>query len=138
MMEMRARNQYLKVLQERYLRAPKKEKGRILDENCKNTGQNRPYRIPWERYVIRKIRSQIMLEEKPGRKRGWVYDGHVIAALVQIWEIFDYPCGQRLSPLLKTMVERLREIKELRIPEEVANKLLLPQGSLTENQLSHD
>ena len=131
MMDMRARNQYLKVLQERYLRAPKKEKGRILDKYCKNTGQNR-------RYVIRKIRSQIMLEEKPGRKRGWVYDGHVIAALVQIWEIFDYPCGQRLSPLLKTMVERLREIKELRIPEEVANKLLLPQGSLTENQLSHD
>jgi len=117
MMEMKARNQYLKVLQERYLRASKKEKGRILDEYCKNTGQNR-------KYVIRKTRSQIVLERKPRRKRGWVYDGEVIAALVQIWEVFDYPCGQRLAPLLKTMVERLRELKELRISEEVAHKLL--------------
>lgn len=131
MMEMKARNQYLKVLQERYLRASKKEKGRILDEYCKNTGQNR-------KYVIRKIRSQIVLEGKPRRKRKWVYDGHVIAALVQVWEIFDYPCGQRLAPLLKTMVERLRKLKELQIPEKVANKLLLPQGSLMKNQPSHD
>lgn len=131
MMDMKARNQYLKVLQERYLRASKKEKGRILDEYCKNTGQNR-------KYVIRKIRSQIVLEEKPRRKRGWVYDGHVIAALVQIWEIFDYPCGQRLAPLLKTMVERLRELKELRIPEEVAKKLLHISPATIDRRLRHE
>lgn len=117
MMDMKARNQYLKVLQERYVRASKKEKGRILEEYCKNTGQNR-------KYVIRKIRSQIVLEKKPRRKRKGVYDGEVIAALAQTWEIFDYPCGQRLAPLLKTMVERLRELKELRISEGVAKKLV--------------
>jgi len=131
MMEMKARNQYLKVLQERYLRAPKKEKGRILDEYCKNTGQNR-------KYVIRKIRSQIVLEGKPGRKRGWVYDGQVIAALVQIWEIFDYPCGQRLAPLLKTMVERLRELKELWISDEVAKKLLQISPATIDRRLRHE
>ena len=38
-MNMNARNQYLKVLQERYFVAKsKKEKSTILDEYCKNTG----------------------------------------------------------------------------------------------------
>ena len=128
---MMARNQYLKVLQERYLRASKKEKERILDEYCKNTGQNR-------KYVSRRIRSQIVLEGKPPGKRGWVYDGEVIAALVQAWEIFDYPCGQRLAPLLKIMVARLRELKELRISEGVAKKLLQISPATIDRRLRHE
>ena len=46
---MHSRNEYLKVLRERYLKAKtKKEKSQILDEYCRNTGQAR-------KYVIRKI-----------------------------------------------------------------------------------
>jgi hypothetical protein len=45
---MRARNQYLSALLERYLKAEKAQKGRVLDEYCRNTRQNR-------KYVIRKI-----------------------------------------------------------------------------------
>lgn len=52
---MNARNQYLRVLQRKYLMAKsRKEKSLILDEYCKNTHQNR-------KYVIRKIRSSISL-----------------------------------------------------------------------------
>ena len=48
-MDMHSRNEYLKVLRERYLKAKtKKEKSQILDEYCRNTGQAR-------KYVIRKI-----------------------------------------------------------------------------------
>jgi len=47
----------------------------------------------------------------------------VRAALAKIWEIFDYPCGQRLAPLLRTEVDRLRQLEELIIPNEVAEKL---------------
>ena len=44
MMDMDARNQYLKVLQEKYFMAkPKKEKTSILNEYCQNTGQKRHY-----------------------------------------------------------------------------------------------
>jgi len=35
------------------------------------------------------------LNRSKGR-RGRSYDGQVKAALAKIWEIFDYPCGQRL------------------------------------------
>jgi len=45
-MDMPTRNQYLKVLRERYLKAEaKKEKTEILDEYCRNTGQARKYVI---------------------------------------------------------------------------------------------
>ena len=57
-MDMNARNQYLKVLQNKYFMAKcRKEKSLILDEYCKNTHQNR-------KYVIRKIRSSISLVVK--------------------------------------------------------------------------
>jgi len=116
-MDMRSRGQYLKVLKERYLKAKKKkEKGKILDEYCKNTGQNR-------KYVIRMIQPRVNLEPKPRRKRKAIYDGEVIAALIKAWEIFDFPCGQRLAPLLKQEVDRLRKLGELSCPDEVALKL---------------
>jgi len=115
-MNMNARRQYLKVLQEKYFRIKsKKEKSSILDEYCKNTGQNR-------KYVIRRIGSSLSLEPKK-KKRTPIYDGPVRSALVKVWEIFDFPCGQRLKPLLEREVERLRGLRELIIPDEVAEKL---------------
>jgi len=116
-MNMDARNQYLKVLQEKYFMAKsRKEKSSILDEYCSNTHQNR-------KYVTRKIRSCISLVPKRRGGKKIVYDGYVKAALAKVWEIFDYPCGQRLAPLLKTEVDRLRQLEEIVIPNEVAGKL---------------
>jgi len=43
--------------------------------------------------------------------------------LVKCWEMFDYPCGQRLKPLLCEEVKRLRELGELICSDEVADKL---------------
>ena len=116
-MDMNARKGYLKVLQEKYFMAKsRKEKSAILNEYCKNTGQNR-------KYVIRKIRSPISLQVKRRGGKKVIYDGHVKAALAKIWEIFDYPCGQRLAPLLKTEVDRLRQQEEIFISDEIAEKL---------------
>lgn len=108
-----AQNEYLNDLREVYVKASKKDKGEILDEYCRNTGQNR-------KYIIHKIWH-------PGtpkrRKRKASYDGLVIQALIKIWEIFDYPCSQRLAPLLKIEVDRLMSFGELEISEETAKKL---------------
>jgi hypothetical protein len=57
-MDMNARNQYLKVLQRKYLIAKsRRDKSAILDEYCTNSHQNR-------KYVIRKIRSSISLRRQ--------------------------------------------------------------------------
>jgi len=130
-MDMNARDQYLKVLQDRYFKAKsKKEKSTILDEYCKNTGQNR-------KYVIRKINSPFFSKLKKKRIRKRIYDGYVREALVYVWEIFDYPCGQRLAPLLKTEVDRLVKEGELLIPDEVKEKLKKISPASIDRLLKH-
>ncbi len=57
-MDIDSRKEYLKRLQQRYFQCQsRKEKTSILNEYCRNTGQNR-------KYVIRKIRSSISLVPK--------------------------------------------------------------------------
>jgi hypothetical protein len=111
-MDMHPKNEYLKVTREKYFRVrPRKEKTLLLDEYCGNTGQSR-------KYVIWKIhRGSIKPKQRERRKEQ--YDGQVKAALVKVWEIFAYACGQRLKPLLETEVARLRDLGEIEIPDEV-------------------
>ena len=59
------------------------------------------------------------------------------AALAKIWEIFDYPCGQRLAPLLKAEVKRLRQLEEILIPNEVAEKLEAISPATIDRKLKH-
>src|SRR3989304_7427710 len=104
MMDMHSRNQYLKQIRVEYLKSrSKKGKGRLLDESEKRTGLNR-------KYLVRKLRVLSNLDKKKAklRRRKQVYDGYVKVVLVKCWEIFDYPCGQRLKPLLSQEVKRLR------------------------------
>ena len=122
MMNMNARNQYLSVLRKDYLQTKsKKEKTLLLNEYCKNTHLNR-------KYVIRKI-NQSWHWDKQGRvktttkKRKKQYQEETIQALVRLWEIFDYPCGQRLKPLLLEETERLRKLGEINISDKVARQL---------------
>ena len=46
-----------------------------------------------------------------------------MTALVWIWAVFAYPCGQRLVAILRREVGRLRRLGELRSSEVVAEKL---------------
>ena len=123
-MDMNSRNQYLQALISKrgYLLKSKKEKSQLLDEYCKNTAQNR-------KYVIWKIREGKYIEDKSKkkkrkRKRNKYYDFELRSALIKCWELFDYPCGQRLAPILRTeVVERLRRLGELDCTDEVCEKL---------------
>lgn len=115
-MDMRARSQYLNALLERYLKARKRQKGLLLDEYCRNTGQNR-------KYVIRKIGQVAFGSPRPRKKRQVLYGREVRAAVERLWQIFDYPCGQRLVPLIRTEVHRLRRMNELEVTARTCEKL---------------
>ena len=131
MMDMHSRNEYLKVLREKYLRArTRKEKTEILDEYCLNTGQAR-------KYVTRKMQPRVDWECKQRKRRKEVYDGQVKAPLARVWEIFDHPCGQRLKPVLETEVDRLRELGELEVSDEVAVKLKSISSATIDRKLAH-
>jgi hypothetical protein len=130
-MNMQARKEYSKVVRERYWKAHyKKERSQILDEYCANTGHAR-------KYAIRKLRARQNPGQKPRKRRKPVYDGEVIAALAQVWEIFDYPCGQRLKPLMERETDRLRAFGELSISNEVADKLKRITAATIDRKLKH-
>jgi len=116
-MDVRARRQYLETLIDRYCRSRKRSKGAILNEICRNTGQNR-------KYVIRKLARLARGEARKRRTRRAFYGQETRSALGMLWEIFERPCGQRLRPLIRTELERLRRLGELRISNVTAAKLL--------------
>lgn len=132
-MDMDARNKYLGVLRKRYFAASRKrEKTQILDEYCRNTGQNR-------KYVIRKINSGTSIETKRTRKpRKAKYDGEVKAVLAQMWEVFDHPCGQRLKPALEQELERLRGFGEIKCSDETAVKLQQISSATIDRKLKRE
>ena len=115
-MDMRSREQYLKALLGRYLRARKRGKSTILDEYCRNTDMAR-------KSVLRKISSLLKGDASPRKPRRPVYGRLVRVALETLWEIFDRPCGQRLKPLVEEEVVRLRALGELKVDEKTARQL---------------
>ena len=116
-MDMHSREQYLESLREEYRRGNKKQKTRLLNEARKRTHLNR-------KVLIRKLAHPAKVrvsQKRPPRKAS--YGVEVLVTLVQVWEIFDYPCGQRLQPVLRRELERLRKARELHCSDEVAQKL---------------
>ena len=120
------------ILRERYFKGSKKEKGVILSEYCRNTGQER-------KYASKKFNYKVKLKRKEDRKkRACFYDGSVIVVLVKIWKIFDYPCGQRLEEILTTETENLRSWEEIICSDETAAKLKKMKSATIDRRLNHE
>jgi len=132
-MDKEAKRQYMETIRKEYLKANKKRKGEILDEYCKRTGENR-------KYAIRKFKGKVKIK-KPNEKRKprkWKYDGRVIVALVELWNIFDKPCGQRLKPMIEKEIDRLRKLKEIKCEDETADYLKKMSSATIDRRLQHE
>ncbi|MFH1657270.1 MAG: hypothetical protein ABH919_02280, partial [bacterium] len=130
-MNKEAREQYMQTLRERYLKADKREKGNILDEYCRNTGQDR-------KYSIKKFLYKVKLKKPEDRKKKKeIYDNSVKSALAEMWKIFDYPCGQRLQPMIADELEKLRNLGELSCSNVVADKLKQMGSATIDRKLKH-
>ena len=113
------KKELISVAKKRYLKSSKKEKGKILDEFCGNIGYNRNYaiRIMQAGYDNNRVANR-------GRKnRRNKYDSRTIIAATKIWELLDYPCGQRLQPMLEPMIKCLTAHGELKFSEAAVNQL---------------
>ena len=77
------------------------------------------------------------LRARQRKKKKEIYDDQVKAALAKTWQIFDYTCGQRLKPLLEREVDRLRELGEIGISDEVALKLKMMSPATIDRKLKH-
>lgn len=99
-----ARMQYLNAIYDRYHKASKKEKSRILDEFCKVCGFNRNYAI------------QRLQGPKPGaaprkiqRRRPFKYSAAVIQVARSIWKASGYLCGSRLKEAIPLWLPAARK-----------------------------
>jgi len=114
---MHSREQYLAALREEYLRGNKKQKTRLLNEARKRTKLNR-------KVLIRKLTRVPAVADKPKRReRARTYGVELTTPLIRVWELFDFPCGQRLAPILREQVERLRASGGLKCSQTVAQLL---------------
>src|ERR1700687_1203000 len=105
-MDMHSREQYLARVREEYSKAGKRGKTRLLNEARKRTRLNR-------KVLIGKLAHPPKAE--PGKRgpRQATYGAEVVTTMVELWEIFDYPCGQRLAPAMGEEAEKLRAGKEI-------------------------
>jgi hypothetical protein len=128
----------------RYQKAKKKEKGVILDEFTKLTGYGRRYAS----YVLRshgkkvRINKNLVIQgdtrKKTRRRRPKVYDRAVEEALKNIWHIMDCICGKRLAPILREVVRRLERFREIRLSEEVRQKLFMISAASIDRLLAKE
>jgi len=132
-MDMQSRNQYLIELRTEYLKTKsRKKRGGLLDEAEKRTKLNR-------KYLMDKLKPKSNLDKivSEKKKRKQYYDNSIKPALVRMWQIFDYSCGQRLETSLRDETDRLRLQNELICSGEVALKLKKMGSATIDRKLKH-
>jgi hypothetical protein len=108
--------EYVEALRNRYFKASRREKGRMLDEFTKVTGMHRKAAI---RLLNRP--GQPVAGKRRGRKRK--YGPGVTEALRVVWEASDRLCSRRLKPFLPEMVKTLRRHGEQQIDAAIEAEL---------------
>jgi hypothetical protein len=116
-MTSKSKRELLEAIRPRYLQANKSEKAHILDEFCAATGYHR-------KYAIRLLKHGPPAKKLKKTGRSKIYQGEVVAALTQIWEICGRICSRRLHPFLPEIIRVLEQHQELILSAEVKPLLL--------------
>jgi len=116
MMSQRSKRELLETIRGRYLKGRKKDKTRILDEFVAVTGYHR-------KYANRLLKQGV--KPKGGKKKGRrkIYQGEVVGALVNIWEVCGRICSKRLKPFLPEIIKVLERQHELSLSSEIKTML---------------
>jgi len=138
---MRERRVLAKAVCERYRKARKKDKGRILDEFVKSSKLDRCY----ARWLLRnhgrrvEVKPLVILEgdarKRTRRPRKKEYGPEVVPALKKVWEMLDFISSKRLVAALPEVVPRLVACRELRLKKSVQKKLLAISASTIDRLL---
>src|SRR5919106_5090782 len=112
------RMNYLRAIYQRYRKAPKALKTRILDEFCRVCGYHR-------KYALAKLRSwpqPSRLTRTRPRTRPKTYDSQVLSLVTAVWEAANYPWSARLKEILRLWLPWIR--KHFPLSLEIEQKLL--------------
>jgi hypothetical protein len=139
---MQTRKELFQQASERYQKASKKDKSKILDELVNNTGGNRKYLTHvlanWGKTTKVILNGKaIKLKASPCKRRKGggrkpLYKDEFILALRKIWVFFWYRCGKILAPFIRQHIRFLE--KPFRLTPEI-KKLLLTVSPATIDRL---
>ncbi|HLD85867.1 MAG TPA: transposase [Patescibacteria group bacterium] len=129
-----AKKELISATKKRYLKVGKKGKGKLLDEFCANSGLARKYaiKILSAKYDC----NRVLRFGRKGRKRKYGHDFMIEA--IKIWEVLDYPCGQRLKPALPEMYATLARFKEINFDEKINEQLKTVSGKTLDRHLEKE
>jgi hypothetical protein len=124
-----SRQELTDAIRERYRKASKQEKARILDEFVSLTGYHR-------KHAIRVLGSngKHSTVERPVGKR--IYDEAVKEALIVLWEASDRICGKRLKAVLPVFVNAMECNGHLDLDPGVRSRLLEMSASTIDRLLA--
>ena len=108
--------EYTEAVRWRYLKAMKKEKGRILDEFIQVSGYHR-------KAAIRLLHRDGLPGKRKRLGRQRRYGNEVVDALRQTWEASDRLCSKRLKPFLGELARVMRQHGELHLSTAVEAQL---------------
>src|SRR6266508_4401162 len=120
MMSLKSKCELLEVVRPRYRKANKAEKQKMLDEFTAATGYHRKHAI---RVLKNRVQAQNHLKRKTKTYKT-VYQGEVVRALEQIWEIYGRICSKRLQPFLPEAIRVLERCQEIQLSQDTKALLL--------------
>lgn len=126
-MTRQAIGEYIEAIRGRYMRANKKEKGRLLNEAMQVT--------EYHRKTLVRLLHRVRRRATGRRGRPKRYGPEVREALKVLWEATDRVCGRRLRPFLPEMVRVMSWHGELALGEELRGQLLRVSASTIDRLL---
>jgi hypothetical protein len=121
-------SEYATAVRERYRRAGKKEKGRILDEFCAASGMHR-------KAATRLLGRSVRLAPVPKSKGRPGYGPALTEVLVKLWEAGDRMCGKLLVGAMAALVSGFERHGELRLGERERSALLAMSAATIDRRL---
>lgn len=129
-----SKKELISATKPRYLKANKKDKGKILNEFCANAGYARKYAIK----ILAAGHEHDRLARVGRKHRARQYGSEVIQTIMLIWEVLDFPCGARLKPVLSEMYQVLVREKEISAQAEIESKLATISSSTLDRRLKKE
>lgn len=114
---MTTRDELIAATAERYARANRPQRGRILDEFAAVTGFHR-------KHASRLLRSGHVADRSASRRSRRLYDDAMRQAIALFWEASDRVCGKRLRAMLPLLVAAMERHSHIDLAPEVRDGVL--------------
>jgi len=129
-----SKKELISAIKPRYLKADKKGKNKMLDEFCRNTSYNRKYAIK----ILQAGYDNNRVQKRGRKARKKIYTSEVILMVIKIWELLEFPCGQRLKPMLMPMIDSLVRCGELKVSQAIRDKLATISAKTLDRRLDRE